>query len=164
MHIISLGTFQATETLPYSDVIMSAMASQITIVSIGCSTVCSGADQRKQQSSVLLAFVLGVHQWPVDAPHKGPVTRKMSPFDDVTMYRRIVDLHQTTIPNDVCTVFTILRIYHNSKTKIDVFKISHNAPIHAREGGQSYSNVYSSQIDMSQPKASLDSQVMGDKA
>ena len=40
----------------YSDVIMSVMASQITSVSTVCSTVCSGADQRKHQSSVLLAL------------------------------------------------------------------------------------------------------------
>ena len=41
----------------YSDPIMSAMASQITDVSIVCSTVCSGANQRKYQSSV--------HHWPL---------------------------------------------------------------------------------------------------
>ena len=42
-----------------------------------------GADQRKHESSASLAFVLGIHRWPVDSPHKGPVTRKMFPFDDV---------------------------------------------------------------------------------
>ena len=62
---------------------MSMMASQITDVSIVYSTVCSGADQRKHQSSALLAFVRGIHRWPVNSPHKGPVTRKMFPFDDV---------------------------------------------------------------------------------
>ena len=41
----------------YIDVIMSAMASQITGVAIAYSTVCSGADQRKYQSSAWLAFV-----------------------------------------------------------------------------------------------------------
>ena len=40
-----------------SDVIMSTMASQITGVSIGYSTVCSGGAQRKQQSSALLTLV-----------------------------------------------------------------------------------------------------------
>ena len=48
----------------YSDVTMSAMASQITNVSI-----VSGRD----------------YDWQVDPPHKGPVTRKMSPFNDVIM-------------------------------------------------------------------------------
>ena len=41
----------------YSDVIMSAMASQITLVSIVCSVAYSGADQRKLQRSASLAFV-----------------------------------------------------------------------------------------------------------
>ena len=69
----------------YSDVIMSMMPSQITGVSIVYSTVCSGEDQRKPQSSASLAFVRGSHQWPVNSPHKEPVTRKMFPFDDVIM-------------------------------------------------------------------------------
>ena len=43
----------------YSDVILSAMASQITGVSIVCPYVCSGSDQRKRQSSASLAFVRG---------------------------------------------------------------------------------------------------------
>ena len=64
---------------------MSAMASQIAGVSIGCSTVCSGADQRKHQSSASLAYVRGMHWWPVGSPHKGPVTRKICPSDDVIM-------------------------------------------------------------------------------
>ena len=64
---------------------MRAMTSQITGVSIVCSTVCSGTDQRKHQSSASLAFVRRIHRWPVNSPHKGPVTRKMCPFDDVIM-------------------------------------------------------------------------------
>ena len=39
----------------------------------------------KLQSSGSLAFVRGIHRWPVNSPHKWPVTRKMFPFDDVTM-------------------------------------------------------------------------------
>ena len=41
----------------YSYVMMSAMVSQITVVLIACSSVCSGADQRKHRSSASLAFV-----------------------------------------------------------------------------------------------------------
>ena len=69
----------------YSDVIMSIMASQITNPTIVYSTVYSGADQRKHQSSASLAVVRGIHRWPVNSPHKGPVTRKTFPFDDVIM-------------------------------------------------------------------------------
>ena len=71
----------------YDDVIMSTMASEITSHTIVCSNVYSGADQRKHQSSASLAFVWGNHRWPVNSPHKWPVTRKMFPFDDVIMKR-----------------------------------------------------------------------------
>ena len=73
----------------YSDLIMSAMASQITSVSIICSAVCSGTHQRKHQSSASLAFVRGIHRSPVNSPHKWPVTRKMFPFDDVIMTKAL---------------------------------------------------------------------------
>ena len=71
----------------YDDVIMGAMASQITSLTIVYSTVYSGADQRKHQSSVSLAFVRGIHRGPVNSPHRWPVTRKMSPIDDVIIKR-----------------------------------------------------------------------------
>ena len=59
----------------YNDVIMGAIASLITSLTIVYSTVYSDADQRKHQSSAS----------PVNSPHKWPVTRKMFPFDDVIM-------------------------------------------------------------------------------
>ena len=62
-----------------------AKYNQITRLMIAYSTVYSGANQRKHQSSASLAFVRGIHQWPVNSPHKGQVTRKMFPFDDVIM-------------------------------------------------------------------------------
>ena len=46
----------------YNDVTMSAMASEITSLTIVYSTVYSGAEKRKYQSSVLLAFVRGIHR------------------------------------------------------------------------------------------------------
>ena len=64
---------------------MTARASQITSLTIVYWTVYSGADKRKHQSSAPLAFVRGIHRWPVNFPHKGPVTRKILPFDDVIM-------------------------------------------------------------------------------
>ena len=64
---------------------MGTMASQITSLTIVHSTVYSDADQRKHQSSASLAFVRGMHRWPMNSPHKWPVTRKMFPFDDVVM-------------------------------------------------------------------------------
>ena len=69
----------------YGDVIMGAIASQITSLTIAYSTVYSDADQRKHQSSASLAFVRGIHRGPVNSPQEWPVTRKMFPFDDVIM-------------------------------------------------------------------------------
>ena len=60
----------------YSDVIMGATASKFTTLLIVCSILCSGADQRKHQSSASLAFLRGIHRSPVNSSHKGPVTRK----------------------------------------------------------------------------------------
>ena len=71
----------------YNDVIMGAIASQITSLTIVYSTVYSNADQRKHLSSASLAFVKGIHRGPVNSPHKWPVTRKMFPFDDVITSR-----------------------------------------------------------------------------
>ena len=79
----------------YNDVIMTTMASQITSLTVVYSIVCSGADQRKYQSSASLAFVRGIHWRPVNSTHKGPVTRKMFPFDDVIM-QRIVMMEATS--------------------------------------------------------------------
>ena len=64
---------------------MGTIASQIPSLTIIYSIVYSDTDQRKHQSSALLAFVWGIHQGPVNSPHKWPVTRKMCPFDDVIM-------------------------------------------------------------------------------
>ena len=75
------------------DVIMGAMAYQITSLTIVCPNVYTGADQRKHQSSASLAFVWGIHRWPVISSHKWPVTRKMFPFDDVIMSPAIIDTY-----------------------------------------------------------------------
>ena len=65
---------------------------------IVCSTVCSGADQRKHQSSESLAFVRGIHWRPVDSPHKEPVMWKMFSFDNVIM--RCLASSTTKMPNE----------------------------------------------------------------
>ena len=63
----------------YGDVIMGTMASQITSLTIFYSTVYIGAEQRKYQSSVSLAFVRGIHRSSMFS------NAEMFPFDDFTM-------------------------------------------------------------------------------
>ena len=77
----------------YNDVTMSAIASQITSLTIVYPTVYSDAVQRKHQSSASLVFVRRLHRGPVNSPHKGPVTWKMFPFDDVIMDKWCLGLH-----------------------------------------------------------------------
>ena len=72
---------------PYSDVMMGAVASQITGISVVCLTVCSGTGQRKHQSSASLVLW---GECTGHSPHKGPVTREVFPFDDVIMEECIV--------------------------------------------------------------------------
>ena len=58
---------------PYSNVIMSAMASKIT----GFSIACSGANQIKYQSSPSLAFARGIHRWPMYSAHKWAINAEI---------------------------------------------------------------------------------------
>ena len=63
IHIEVEGTLNRKpfKQIHYNDVIMSAMASQIPSLTIIYSTIYSGVDQRKHQSSASLAFVWGIH-------------------------------------------------------------------------------------------------------
>ena len=104
------------------------MVSQITGVSIVYSNFCSGADQRKHQSSASLPFIRGIHRWSVNSPNKGPVTRKMFSFDDVIMLQGSVETIRNQTPerlqfshplNDI----NILRPRQNGRHSADdIFK------------------------------------------
>ena len=48
----------------------------------------------------------GIPRSPVDSPHKGPVTRKMFPFDDIVM---VTHLHgEATSPNSVLRALSVI--------------------------------------------------------
>ena len=102
----------------YSDVIMSAIASQTTSLTIVYSTVYSGAYRRKHQSSASLAFVRGIHRSPVNSPHKGPVTQKMFPFDDVIMQQKMSD----TVYDGLrwCHLWPLLLTWFNFNPSMDM--------------------------------------------
>ena len=73
-------------TWRYNDVIMGAIASQITNLTIVYSIVYSDADQRKHQTSASLAFVRWIHRW---IPRTNGQLRGICfPFDDVIMIIR----------------------------------------------------------------------------
>ena len=90
---------------------MDTIVSQITSLTIVYSIVYSDADQRKHQSSALLAFVREIHRGPVNSPHKWPVTRKMFPFDDVIMIA--TETNMAAISQKFSKSFSCMKIYLN---------------------------------------------------
>ena len=123
------------------------MASQITSLTIVYSTVYSGADQRKHQSSASLGFVTGINRWPVNSPHKWPVTRKMFPFDDVIMtwkpFRHCgspVDSHHKRAETNRFFVISMNMLLDNSRVADD---LRHMSPTwrHCNVGGMVYNYV-----------------------
>ena len=89
---------------------MSAIASQITSVWMICSIVCSGEDHIKHQHAMSQVFVRVIYRWPVDSPHKGLVTRKMFPFDDVIMLFAVLPLTSVVLPLSLFLFF--IWFYH----------------------------------------------------
>ena len=68
----------------YSDVIMSVMASQISSLTIVYSSVIQ-VQIKEYIKAPRHCLLFG--EFTVDRGHKGPVTRKMFPFDDVIIDR-----------------------------------------------------------------------------
>ena len=72
-------TRQTVVIIHYNDVIMGAMASQITSLTIGYSTVYSRRRSKKTSKLRVTGLcVCGFPRWPANSPHKWPVTQKMS--------------------------------------------------------------------------------------
>ena len=91
----------------YNDVIMGAMACEITSLTIVYSTVYFRRRSKKHQNSASLAIVRGIHRWPVNSPHKGPVTRKIFLFDDI-----IMTLHHEKYADGLrCNLFSCSLLY-----------------------------------------------------
>ena len=85
----------------------------ITSLTIVYLTVNSGADQRKHQSSASLAFVRGIHRWPVNCLHKWPVMRNMFPFDHVIMYDgKITVKNSTEFTYHICNQWFVIILWH----------------------------------------------------
>ena len=65
----------------YNDVIISTMASPITSLTDVYSTIHSGTDERKHQSSASLALVRGIYWWPVNL-----LAKKASNMENVSIW------------------------------------------------------------------------------
>ena len=120
---------------------MGTIVSQISSLSIVYSAVYTGADQRKHQSSASLAFLRGIHRWPVNSPHKWPVTRKMTfPFDDVIM-------RYFALPTQMNTLWILCTQYHNLRHAIDIKSVHPLSPDKMADISRTtFSDAFSSMI------------------
>ena len=118
---IFVETNMSVQYVHYTDVIMNPIASQITSLTIVCSTVYSDADQRKHQSSASLAFVWGIHRGPVNSTHRWPVTRKMFLFDDAIMNMSVQYVDHQCLCRPPC--YTSHK-YHDDVIKWKYFRVT----------------------------------------
>ena len=71
----------------FNDVIMGAIASQITSLTIFSQALIQTQIKENIKAPRCWPLCAGNHRGPVNSPHKWPVTRKMFPFDDVIMIK-----------------------------------------------------------------------------
>ena len=127
---------------------MGAKAFQITSLKIVYSTVYSSVDHRKHQSSASLAFVRGIHRWPMNSPHKWPVTRKMFPFDDVIMnLKTLLWLHFISKIFHICTDIYIscipaVRIDNKSLVQVIAWCLIGKKPMPELMATKTYDNTW----------------------
>ena len=103
----------------HSDVIMCTMASQNTSLTIVCTTVYSGADQRKHQSSASLAFVRGSRRG------RGIPRTKASNAENVSIWWRHHDLVNIPLP-----VFKLSSARVNHNTEFYIVGLNTKIPFH----------------------------------
>ena len=103
----------------YNNVIMNAIVCQITASRFFTQALIQAHIKEKNQSFASLALVRGIHRWPVNSPHKGPVTRKMFPFDDLIMILWKSTDKFRMYTNTFSTTYTVCykQIWHISKNK-----------------------------------------------
>ena len=75
----------------------------------------------RHQSSASLAFVGGIHRWPVNFSHKGPATRKMFPLDDVIMCWGIKNKAYGSVT--YMSIFVIAHMRISTFDKADCFSV-----------------------------------------
>ena len=114
-------TYMAFVRPHYSDVIMIAMASQITSIKIVCSTIYLGTNQRKHQSSALLAFVREICRWMELCMHTKNIPMCLK-------HQLLIKVHEWEIDcNDVSLLFG-----YNTETEMLSFWWNFNHWLHRK--------------------------------
>ena len=92
---------QVLMCLHFNDIIMSTMASQITSLTIIYSTVYSGADQRKHESSASLVFLRRIQRRPVNSPHA--LLERLYPIFPMFRFEHAIKSNQILDPQFLLT-------------------------------------------------------------
>ena len=77
---------------------------------------------KKTSKTASLVFVRGVHKWPVNSPHKVPVTQKMLPFDDIV----VIDISFTINGCIACVGKDYVRRHHTCHIQLYIPQKYHN--------------------------------------
>ena len=85
-YVLFLNTTVYLLRVHYIDAIMTTMASQITSLAVVYWIVIYAYIKKKISKLRVTGLCAGNSPGPVNSPHKGPVTQKMFPFDDVIIY------------------------------------------------------------------------------
>ena len=126
-----------------SDVIRSTIVSQITGVSIVCSTACSGTDQRIRQSSESLAFVRGINRSIWRRLHGrsrfGHVLQKWDPFFRNRWIASIPDIHDYIIFFKYYTLSIYIAVIYDAimiklRSCLHSWTTTHTSPLQASNG------------------------------
>ena len=92
----------------YNDVIMGAMASQITSLTISLLNRLFRPRSKKTSKHCVTGLWQKIQGWPVNSLHKWPVMWKMFPFDDIMQaayfwdnYRQVSNISRTLVGNKI---------------------------------------------------------------
>ena len=89
---------------------------------------------KKTSKLRVTGLCVGIHRWPVNSPHKGPVTRKMFPFDDVIMRLQNNNeysggtnwVHEDVADDALKALVTRRVLISNKMSDHNSFKVSHD--------------------------------------
>ena len=97
-----------------------------------CWTPCQTNNNENITAVYYWSFVSGIHQWPVDSPHKGPVIQRGCPCRDVIMFLCTISYIHVVCSEAVRAILDVC-IKHLQLNTISVVRRNEPAVVHATE-------------------------------
>ena len=108
------------------------MASPNYDISTVCWTPCQTNNNENITAVYYWSFVSGIHQWPVDSPHKGPVIQKGCLCRDVILFLCTISYIHVVCSEAVRAILDV-GIKHLQLNTISVVRRNEPAVVHATE-------------------------------